>query len=116
VTVVDTDGQSFASYEVEVQKKFALAAACVVLALLAAAIGGRASRISLWAQAPISLIVFAGYYVCIIMGEHLVDRSAISPALAMWSADIVVLVLAMLTLRAARNGRGPTVREPSPVA
>lgn len=102
-----TDGASFASYEVEVQKKFALAAACVVLAMLAAGIARRASRIRVWTQAVISLVVFAGYYVCIMAGEQLVDRSAIPPALAMWSANIVVLVLAMLTLRVARASPTP---------
>lgn len=111
---LETDGASLASYEVEIQKKLALAAACVVLALLAAGIASRASRISIWAQAGISLVVFAGYYVCIITGEQLADRSAIPPALAMWSANIIVLVLAMLTPRVTRGGRAPAVRPPSP--
>ena len=116
VTASDSDGASVASYEVEIQKKLALAAACVVLALLAAGIASCASRISLWAQAGISLVVFAGYYVCIITGEHLADRSAIPPALAMWSANIIVLALAMLTLRVARGGRAPAVRPPAPAS
>ena len=98
-----TDEASLASYEVEIQKKLALAAACVVLALLAAGIASRASRISIWAQAAISVVVFAGYYVCIITGEQLADRSAIPPALAMWNANLIVLVLAMLTLRVPRR-------------
>jgi hypothetical protein len=110
---VDSDGSSVASYEVEIQKKLALAAACVVLAMLAAGIASRTSRISMWAQAGISLVVFAGYYVCIITGEQLADRSAIPPALAMWSANIVVLALAMLTLRVARGQYNAPVTRPS---
>ncbi|MBC7844005.1 MAG: LptF/LptG family permease [Gemmatimonadaceae bacterium] len=113
VTALDSDGASVASYEVEIQKKFALAAACVLLALLATGIASRASRISLWAQVGISLVVFSGYYMCIITGEQLADRSAIPPVLAMWSANIVVLVIAMLTLRVARGVRDPAVRMPS---
>lgn len=113
-TASTTDGATRASYEVEIQKKLALAAACVVLAMLAAGIASRASRISVGAQVAISLFVFAGYYVCIIMGEQLADSAAIPPALAMWSANIVVLVLAMLTLRVTRGGRAPAVRPPSP--
>ncbi len=111
---VDSDGASVASYAVEIQKKFALAASCVLLAMLAGGIASRTSRISLWAQAGISLVVFGGYYVCIITGEHLADRSAIPPAVAMWSANIIVLLLAMLTLRVARGRRGSPVRPPSP--
>ncbi len=108
VSVAETAGASIASYEVEVQKKLALAAACVALALLAVGIARRASRIHVWAQAAISLVVFGGYYVCLIVGEHLADRSAIPPAVAMWSANSIVLVFAMLTLRVAR-GRGVPV-------
>jgi Lipopolysaccharide export system permease LptF/LptG len=106
--------RTVASYEVEIQKKLALAAACVVLALLAAGITSRASRLSIWAQGGISLVVFGGYYVCIIAGEHLADRSAISPASAMWSANIIVMMLAVITLPFARGGRAPEVRPPSP--
>jgi hypothetical protein len=109
-----TDGATVASYEVEIQKKLALAAACVVLALLAAGIASGASRISIWAQGGISFVVFGGYYVCIIAGEHLADRSAISPVLAMWSANIIVMMLAVLTMPFARGGRAPEVRPPSP--
>jgi Lipopolysaccharide export system permease LptF/LptG len=104
---LEADGASVASYEVEIQKKFALAAACVLLAMLAAGIASGASRISLWAQGGISLVVFASYYVCIITTEHLADRSAIPPALAMWSANIIVLVLAILTLRVRRGSDVP---------
>lgn len=100
---------SVASYEVEIQKKFALAAACVVLAMLAAGIARRAQRISVWAQAIISVVVFSGYYACIITGEQMADRSAITPVLAMWSANMIVLLLAMLTLRVAQGRRGPAV-------
>jgi hypothetical protein len=95
-------GATLASYEVEIQKKLALAAACVVLAMLAAGIARRASRISVWAQSVISLVVFTGYYVCIIMGEQLADRSTIPPALAMWSANIIVLLIALLVARRSR--------------
>ncbi len=116
VSASEAAGASPASYEVEIQKKLALAAACVLLAMLAAGIARHASRISIWAQAVISLVVFTGYYVCIITGEQLADRSAIPPALAMWSANIIVLMLAMLTLRVARGRRAPAVRPPFPSA
>jgi hypothetical protein len=112
-SALETAGASRASYEVEIQKKLALAAACVVLAMLAAGIARNASRINVWTQAVISLVVFSGYYVCIIIGEHLADRSQIPPALAMWSANIILLLLAMLTLRVARSRRTLAVRTPA---
>ncbi len=112
---LEADGASLASYEVEIQKKLALAAACVVLALLAAGIASRAQRIRLSAQVVISIVVFGGYYVCMIAGEHLAERSEISPALAMWSANVIAMVLAMITLRAAPGGRAAALRLPPPI-
>jgi len=113
-TASATAGASSASYEVEIQKKFALAAACAELALLAKGIARRAQRISVWAQAVISVVVFAGYYVCIIIGEQMADRSAITPALAMWCANMIVLLLAMLMLRVAQGRHNPAVSASSP--
>ena len=98
VTGANSDGPTLTSYAVEIQKKFALAAACVVLALLAAGIARRAAHIGILGQAGVSLVVFAGYYVCLMAGEHLADRSAVSPALAMWGANIVAVLLAVFML------------------
>ena len=111
---VEADGASLANYEVEIQKKLALAAACVVLALLAAGIASRAPGLSIWAQAGISLVVFASYYVCVITGEHLADRSAIPPALAMWNANIIMLLLGVFSLRVAPRRLGQSARVPLP--
>ncbi len=94
-----------ATYGVEIHKKFALAAACVVLALCAAAIARRVPHAGVLAQASISVGVFAGYYVCLIAGEQLADGAVVSPAVAMWSANGIVLGLAMLAFRGVRGGR-----------
>lgn len=91
-------------YEVEIQKKLALAAACVVLAIFAAGIVRVAPRIRVWTLFMISGVVFSGYYVCLIAGEQLVDSAVISPAMAMWSANVLLLLIAML-MRRTRAGR-----------
>ena len=100
-----TSGSSDANYGLEIHKKFALAAACVVLALFAAGIARRAPHVGVLTQAAISLTVFTSYYVCLIAGEQLADRATVPPAVAMWSANFIVLGFAMLTLRAARVRR-----------
>jgi Lipopolysaccharide export system permease LptF/LptG len=61
------------------------------------------------AQSTISLLIFASYYVCIIVGEHLADRLEIPPTLAMWSANIILLLLATITLHGARGRSAPHV-------
>jgi Lipopolysaccharide export system permease LptF/LptG len=97
------DRATLAAYEVEVQKKFALAAACVVLALLAMGIARRTSSLRVLAIVAISGLVFGAYYGCLVAGEQLVDGAIIPPALAMWSANLIALVVATLTIGVPRS-------------
>ena len=94
-----------ATYEVEIQKKMALAAASMVLALAGAAIGlrfpGRGTGLVLGA----GVVVFGGYYASMIAGESLADRLMVSPFVAMWMANVVLLALVLVLLR-RRGGPG----------
>jgi lipopolysaccharide export LptBFGC system permease protein LptF len=92
-----------AAYEVEIQKKFALAAACVVLALAGAAIALRFPRGGAGHVTLASGIVFTGYYVSLIAGESLADRQMISPFVGMWMANAFLLTVALLLV--GRPGR-----------
>jgi lipopolysaccharide export LptBFGC system permease protein LptF len=85
-----------AAYEVEIHKKFALAAACVVLALAGAAIPLRFPRGGLGLVIGASGVVFSGYYVSLIAGESLADRLVISPFLAMWMTNALLLAIVLL--------------------
>ena len=73
-----------ASYEVEIQKKYAISAASVVLALTAAAIAFLLPRGGVVLVIGATLMVFAVYYVGLIAGESLADRLMVSPFVAMW--------------------------------
>ncbi len=88
-----------AGYSVEIHKKFAIAAACVVMALLAAGIARRAPHAGVGLQVLASLVVFRGYYIGLMGGESLADQYVVSPAPAMWGANLVALGLALLALR-----------------
>jgi lipopolysaccharide export system permease protein len=87
-----------AAYEVEIHKKFALAAACVVLALAGAAIPLRFPRRRVGLVIGASGLVFTGYYVSFIAGESLADRLVIPPFLAMWMANGLLLTIVLLLL------------------
>jgi lipopolysaccharide export LptBFGC system permease protein LptF len=103
-----------AAYEVEVQKKYALAGACVVLALAAAAIALRFPRGRVGLIVAASFAVFGAYWVCLIVGETLADRQAVSPFVAMWAANGLLLAV---TLLAMGRSRGPlTTRGIGPLA
>lgn len=95
---------SLANLRVEIHKKFALPAACVLLTLLAAGLARRAPQASAGKIAMASAAVFGGYYLLLMGGETLADRLIVPPALAIWSANIVVLGLAAMTLRTTPRG------------
>ncbi|MDZ4803821.1 MAG: LptF/LptG family permease [Candidatus Eisenbacteria bacterium] len=76
------------SHVVEVHKKYSIPFACLVFVLLGAPLGMRARRGGL-ATSAISIVVFIVYYLLLIGGEQLADRSVVPPALAMWLPNIV---------------------------
>ena len=89
------NGAEAAAYQVEIQKKFALAAACVVLALAGAAIPIRFPGGGLVLVFLASGAVFSGYYLTLVAGESLADRQVMSPFVAMWMANVVFLTVAL---------------------
>jgi lipopolysaccharide export system permease protein len=108
---IDDHHATVNSYEVEIQKKFALAVACTVFVLLGAPIALRFPRGGVGLVIGVSLGVFALYYVGLIAGEALADRAILSPFWAMWAADIIftavgVLMLARMGHSTGRGGGG----------
>ena len=91
------------AYEVEIQKKFALAAACLFLALAGAATSIRFPHGGLGLVLGASAVLFAVYYVSLVAGEALADRQVISPLVAMWMANAFLLAFALLLF--GRPGR-----------
>jgi len=97
-----------AAYEVEIQKKFALAAAILFLALAGAAIPIRFPHGGPLLVLGASGFVFTGYFLSLVAGESLADQLVISPFIAMWMAN--AFLLAIVLLLAWRPGRPRTTR------
>jgi lipopolysaccharide export system permease protein len=96
-------------YGVEIHKKFALSAACIVFVLIGAPIALRFPRGGVGLVIGVSLVVFAIYYVGLIAGESLADRAFLTPFWAMWAANVILTIVGLLLL--ARMGReGATSR------
>jgi len=91
--------------QVEIEKKFAIAAACVIFVLLGAPVALRFPRGGVGMTIGVSLAVFGVYYVGLIVGESLARRDYLSPFWAMWSANIVLFAVGVvLTSRLGREG------------
>jgi lipopolysaccharide export system permease protein len=76
-------------FQVEIWKKFTIPAACIVFVLIGVPIAVRFRRGGIGLVVGVSLGVFCLYYVALIGGEKLADRQFLSPALAMWSPNIL---------------------------
>jgi lipopolysaccharide export system permease protein len=97
-------------YDVEIQKKFSLAAACLIFVLVGAPVALRFPRGGVGLVIGVSLFIFAVYYVGLIGGEALSDRGIISPFWAMWATNVIMTAVGLfMTLRMGREattGRG----------
>ncbi len=92
-------------YRVEIEKKFSIAAACVVFVLLGAPIALRFPRGGVGMTIGVSLGVFAVYYVGLLAGEALSDRGLVDPAIAMWGANVLLGIVGVyLTARLGSEG------------
>ena len=91
--------------QVEIEKKFAIASACVIFCLLGMPIALRFPRGGVGLTIGVSLGVFALYYVGLIVGEELARRNFLSPAWAMWTTNLLLLGVGLfLTARLGNEG------------
>ncbi|MGH7633593.1 MAG: LptF/LptG family permease, partial [Gemmatimonadaceae bacterium] len=106
---------SMSRYETEIQKKFALAAACIVFVLLGAPIGIRFPRGGVGLVIGVSIIAFALYYVGLVVGEDLADKLILDPVIAMWMANALFTVVGVAGLirvqRVGGSARGGDASE-----
>jgi lipopolysaccharide export system permease protein len=86
--------QRLASLSIEVHKKFALPAACIVFVLVGAPIGMRVRRGGP-AVAFVSIGFFLFYYACLVGGEVYAKALLLPPWLAMWIANLVLGLLGL---------------------
>jgi lipopolysaccharide export system permease protein len=80
-------------YGIEIQKKFSLAAACIVLVLVGAPISLRFPRGGVGLVLIASFLIFATYYVGLTAGEALANHNLVSPFWAMWAGNIIFALI-----------------------
>lgn len=91
--------EKYNGYMAEFHKKYALPVACLVFALAGVPLGVLARRGGFGAGAGLSLLFFVLYWSMIISGEKLAERGILDPAPAIWSADAILALAALLLIR-----------------
>jgi lipopolysaccharide export system permease protein len=79
-----------AIYEVELQKKYSIPAACIIFVLVGVPLAMQFPRGGLGLVLGAGMVVFAIYYIGLIGGESLANRGTLSPFLAMWATNILM--------------------------
>ncbi len=89
----------------EVHKKFALPAACLVFGLIGLPLGIVNRRGGRAAGFAVSVAIILVYYALIATGEARAIEGRMSPALAMWLPNILLLVFGLFALARVRRDR-----------
>lgn len=89
-------------FEVEIHKKFSLAAACLLFALVGVPLGVRVRRGGLAMSGALAIGLFLSYWVMLVLGEKFSDQGFIAPWFAMWWPNFLLGVLALWLLFPSR--------------
>ena len=104
----DLGAQRAARYLVEVHKKWALSLACFPFVLLAVSLALRFPRGGMGLVIGGAMFVYAVFYVGLTAGESLADRGVVSPVMAMWSPNLILLGIAVVGLMLVHRESGST--------
>ncbi len=90
-------------YEIEINKKFSLAAACLIFCIVAPPIALRFPRGGVGLVIGVSLVVFTMYYIGLIGGEAAANKGLVRPFWAMWGTNVIMTLVGIVML--LRMGR-----------
>jgi len=97
-------------YLVEVHKKVAIPVACIVFVLVGLPMAVTTARSGRGVSMSLALGLYLVYYLFLVRGENLADRGKLDPAIAMWTANVVLAAVGLLMLsRAVRDGAPPAL-------
>jgi len=91
---------------VELHRRLAFPAACLVFALIAVPLGAQPRRGGRAAGSLIAVILIASYYLLTIIGAGLARQGTLSPAAGIWGANILLAILGLALLPRMEQFRG----------
>ncbi len=101
---------SYNKYMVEYHKKYSLAFACLVFAVVGAPLGVMARRGGFGAGAAMSLFFFVLYWVLMIVGEKIAGRGVLLPAIAVWLPNLILTGCGLFMLNRLSHSTGGSGR------
>ncbi len=105
VTALDTriQTENYTKYDIELQRKFTLSFACMLLFLIGAPLGAIIRKGGLGMPLVIAVVFFVMFHILNITGEKLAKSATVAPWLGMWMSTFALLPLAFWLIVAARN-------------
>jgi LPS export ABC transporter permease LptF/LPS export ABC transporter permease LptG len=100
-------GPAWRDAHLEIQRRIAFPAACLVFALLGVPVGVRPRRGGRAAGMILTLVLIGGYYFIFVTGDHFARQGAIPPWLGIWAANIVAALIGFAFLRRIEQIRRP---------
>jgi LPS export ABC transporter permease LptF/LPS export ABC transporter permease LptG len=100
-------GPDWRDARVELHRRLAFPAACIVFALLGVTIGVRPRRGGRATGLILTLVVIAGYYFLFVTGAHMAQQGSLAPWVGIWRANMVALAAGLFFLRRIERARKP---------
>jgi LPS export ABC transporter permease LptG len=110
MALIGERGPGWRDAHVELHRRLAFPAACLVFALLGVPVGVRPRRGGRAAGMILTLALIGGYYLLFVMGLRMAQQGAVAPWAGVWAANIVGVLIGLFFLRRVEN-----IRKPNPV-
>ncbi len=109
-TLLADHGPTWLASRIELQRRIAFPAACIVFALVGVPIGVRPRRGGRAGGLILTLVMIGAYYLLFVSGDHMAAQGRIAPFIGVWAGNIVALFVGVVML-----GRVENIRRPNPV-
>ena len=93
-----TNGANWREARVELHRRLAFPAACMVFALIAVPLGSQPRRGGRAAGSLIAIIVIASYYLLTVIGAGQARQAIVSPGAGIWFANFLIGILGLFLL------------------
>lgn len=90
-------------YRIELQKKFTVSVACLVLFLIGAPVGSIIRKGGLGVPILVSIIFFIFYYIFTIVGEKWAKDEVVALPVGIWAANVILLGASLFFIQQARR-------------